>query len=299
VFEGSDEEIYKPLTKDEIDTDFFEMLNEKIPEKFAFLSVGQWGKGGYGEDRKDLGTTIKVFYETFANKKKQPALIMKTSGATYSILDKEDILKKINSVKSQFPSDWKLPNVYLLHGELSGTELNYLYNHPKVKAFVSLTHGEGYGRPLQEATMTGLPVIASNWSGQLDFLDTEKSILLPGKMQQVPKAAVWNDIIIEQSQWFQADDNQASKALLYVFKNEHEVKNRAKLLMDINREKFTYKKMVKLLNDVVGNCIKDLPTQVQLKLPKLKKVDGNKDNLPTQVQLPKLKKVANSEGAPV
>ena len=70
VFEGSDEDIYKPLTKDEIDIDFFDMLNDKVPEKFAFLSVGQWTKGGYGEDRKDVARLIKVFYEAFANKKK-------------------------------------------------------------------------------------------------------------------------------------------------------------------------------------------------------------------------------------
>ena len=69
VFEGSDEDIYKPLTIDEIDDNFFDMLNEKVPEKFAFLTVGQWTQGGYGEDRKDLGRTIKIFYETFATEK--------------------------------------------------------------------------------------------------------------------------------------------------------------------------------------------------------------------------------------
>jgi len=298
IFEGSDEDIYKPLTKDEIDTDFFDMLNEKVPEKFAFLSVGQWTKGGYGEDRKDLARTVKVFYETFANKKKQPALIMKTSGATYSILDREDILGKINSVKSQFPSDWKLPNVYLLHGDMNEEELNYLYNHPKVKAFISLTHGEGYGRPLQEATMTGLPVIATNYSGHVDFLDSEKSILLSGKLEQVPRSQVWENIIIEQSQWFNVDEISASKALIFVFENEYEVKNKAKSLMNINRENFTHKKMTELLNEVVENKTSNIvssPSQVQLKLPKLKKV-GNKTN-PPKIKLPKLKKV--TEGVSV
>ena len=91
------------------------MLNVKVPEQFAFLFVGQWTQGGYGEDRKDISRMIKVFYESFANKKKQPALILKTNGATFSTLDKADILKKIKNVKDKFPSDWKLPNVYLLH----------------------------------------------------------------------------------------------------------------------------------------------------------------------------------------
>jgi len=298
VFEGSDEDIYKPLKVDEIDSDFFDMLNDKVPEKFAFLSVGQWTKGNYGEDRKDLGKTIKVFYETFTNKKKQPALIMKTNGATYSILDKEDILNKINQVKSQFPSDWKLPNVYLLHGDLSSEEMNYLYNHPKVKAFISLTHGEGYGRPLQEATMTGLPVIASNWSGHLDFLDIEKSILLSGEMQQVPGCQVWKDIIIDQSQWFVVDELQASRALTFTFENEYEVKNKAKSLMNINRDNFTHKKMTELLNNIVDKYTESIPSQVSLNLPKLKKVGSSENKELPKIKLPKLKKVTEQEGAP-
>tara|TARA_Y100000034_G_scaffold403_1_gene532 strand:+ start:6 stop:1376 length:1371 start_codon:yes stop_codon:yes gene_type:complete len=298
VFEGSDEDTYKPLKADEIDTDFFDMLNEKVPEKFAFLSVGQWTKGGYGEDRKDLGKTIKVFYETFANKKKQPALILKTSGATYSLMDREDILNKINSIKSKFPSDWKLPNMYLLHGDLSGKEMNYLYNHPKVKAFVSLTHGEGFGRPLLESTMTGLSVIASNWSGHIDFLDTEKSILLSGKLQQVPKSQRWKDIIIEQSQWFEVDELQASKALTFVFKNEYEVKNKGKSLMSVNRDKFTYKKMTELLNNIVDKYTENIPSQVSLNLPKLKKIGSSENKKIPKIKLPKLKKVTEQVGAP-
>ena len=294
VFEGSADNIYKPLTKDEIDSDFFDMLNEKVPEKFAFLSVGQWTKGGYGEDRKDLARTIKVFYETFANKKKQPALIMKTSGATYSILDREDCLAKIKSVKSNFPSDWKLPNVYLLHGDLSSEELNYLYNHPKVKAFVSLTHGEGFGRPLLEATMVGLPVIASGWSGQLDFLDADNSVLLHGELNPVPESQHWESIIIKESQWFTADEAQASRALIYAFDNEYEIKNKAKSLMHKNREKFAHKKMTGLLNEVVDKYVQNIPSQVKLKLPKLKKVGGSKE-LP-KIKLPKLQKVTAAEG---
>ena len=294
VFEGSNEDIYKPLTVNEIDEDFFDMLNEKVPEKFAFLSVGQWGKGGYGEDRKDLGRTIKLFYESFANKKKQPALILKTAGATYSILDKEETLNKIKQIKSQFPSDWKLPNIYLLHGDMTPVEMNYLYNHPKVKCMLSLTHGEGYGRPLQEATMVGLPVMASNWSGQLDFLDAEKSILLGGTMETVPKSIAWKDIIIEQSQWFVVNEIGVHKALSYVFDNYNEVKNKATSLMTINRKTFTYRKMEELLNKIVDKYTANIPSQVSLKLPKLKEVNKSGVKSPA-LKLPKLKKT-NTEG---
>ena len=277
LFEGVNEDIYKPLNKDEIDSDFFDWLNNEVPEKFAYLFLGQWTKGGYGEDRKDIARMIKVFYESFANKKKQPALILKTNGAGFSILDREDCLNKIKSIKSMFPSDWKLPNVYLLHGSFTDAEMNYLYNHPKTKAMVSFTHGEGFGRPLLEATMTGLPVVASNWSGQTDFLSTNNSILLAGKLGQIPKSVVWKDILVEQSEWFNVDENQAYQALNYSFDNHSKLKTMAKDLMKENREKFTLEKMTEKLLMIVDKHYNVAPKSVGLKLPKLKSVnDKNK-----------------------
>ena len=174
--------------------------------------------------------------------------------------------------------------------------MNYLYNHPKVKVFVSLTHGEGFGRPLLEATMTGLPVIASNWSGHVDFLNSEKSILLTGGMQQVPKCQIWEHIIIEQSQWFTVDESQARKALTFVFENEYEIKSKGESLMHHNREKFTHEKMTELLNEVMDKYTDKLPSQVGLKLPKLKKINNKSE--PPKIKLPKLKKVTNTEGVP-
>ena len=292
LFEGVDEDVYKPLSKDEIDKEFFDWLNDEVPEKFAFLFVGQWGKGNYGEDRKDISRTIKVFYESFANKRKQPALILKTSGATNSIIDKEDCLNKIKEIKSQFPEEWKLPNVYLLHGDLSTEEMNYLYNHPKVKSLVSLTHGEGFGRPLLESTMTGLHVIASGWSGQLDFLDNSNSVLFPGKLQNVPESVVWKDIIIKESQWFVGDESTFYKALNVVHEDYEKYKRKANQLMNINREKFTLKKMEQKLDDIMKSHMKDSPQQVSLSLPKLSQTDNSdmKVSTPT-IKLPKLKKV--------
>jgi hypothetical protein len=80
LFEGSDENIYKPIDNVSLD------LVDDIKEDFCFLHVGQWTKGDYGEDRKDIAKLVKVFYESFANKKKQPALVLKSNGAAYSII---------------------------------------------------------------------------------------------------------------------------------------------------------------------------------------------------------------------
>lgn len=281
LFEGVDENVFKPLDNSSLD------LVDDIKEDFAFLHVGLWGKGNYGEDRKDISKLVKVFYESFANKKEKPALILKTNSATFSILDREECLRKINKIKSMFPKDWNLPNVYLLHGSLSSEEMNKLYNHPKVKAMVSLTHGEGFGRPMLEASMVGLPVICSGWSGQMDFLSQTDSMLLGGEMVQVPKSQHWKDIIIPESQWFNVNETQAYKAMNYCFQNYNEVKKKALNLMKVNRNKFTLDKMTEKLDEIITPIVDKVPTQVGLQLPKLKKIGSSES---PKIKLPKLKK---------
>ena len=199
---------------------------------------------------------IKVFSETFANKENQPALILKVNGATYSVMDRESVKSKIKEVISKFPKGLKLPKIYLLHGALSSNEMNELYNHPKIKAMVSFTHGEGFGRPLLEATLVGLPVIASGWSGQLDFLSKDHSMLLGGNLNKIPQSAVWENVLIPESEWFTIDEPDASKALNFAFENEDSLKEAGKKLMKINREKFSHQNMTKVLNGIVDNWMR-------------------------------------------
>ena len=267
LFEGVDESIYKPIDDSSLD------LIDDIKEDFAFLHVGLWGKGGYGEDRKDISKLVKLFYESFANKKEQPALILKTNSATFSIMDREFVKGRIDEIKSKFPKDWKLPNIYLLHGSLSVKEMNKLYNHPKVKSFVSLTHGEGFGRPMLEASMVGLPVIASGWSGQMDFLNDDESMLVGGNFVEIPSSQVWEDIMIEKSNWFEIDERQASNVLMLMFHENKNFKQKALSLMEKNRKEFTLNKMTDKFNEILKDNYfsKDLPEQVSIKLPKLKK----------------------------
>ena len=297
LFEGADENIYKSLKKDEISLEFLNDINEKVSEDFAFLFVGQWGSGGFGEDRKDISKMIKLFYESFANVEKQPSLILKTHGSNFSILDREQCLEKMKSVKSMFPSDWKLPNVYLFHGDLTDEGVNELYNHPKVKTMVSITHGEGFGRPLLEATMAGLPIIASAWSGHLDFLDEDNVMLIPGELKTVPKSAVWKDIIIAESQWFNVSENHFHNALKVCFEKYKNFKQKANKLMKNNRSKFTLNNMSADLDKIMDKYTSSMPSQVNLKLPKLKKINKDIESLPekmSELKLPKLKKVTDT-----
>jgi glycosyltransferase involved in cell wall biosynthesis len=210
---------------------------------------------------------IKTFAHTFRDDLNKPALILKTSSATFSIKDREIIKNKIRSIVTEYKNP---PSIYLLFGELSETELNGLYNHEKVKALVTFTKGEGFGRPLLEFTMTGKPVIASNWSGHKDFLPEDKSILLNGSINNVHDTVVDN-FIIKESKWFTVDYDSASKRLKDIVNNYEQYVSKSNLLMSENKEKFSLEKMTDRFQSILKSAI-DVPVFTKINLPKLTKV---------------------------
>lgn len=264
-------------------------IMDAIPEKFAFLFVGHWLQGEIGHDRKDVGGLIKVFCESFKKKapKNRPALLLKTSGAGFSITDRERILKKIRSVTDSYGDNH--PNVYLIHGDLTDKEMNSLYNHPKVKAFVSFTKGEGYGRPFAEFAQTGKPIVASNWSGHLDFLHPEYTELLPGQLTNVHPSAVWDKFILKESQWFTVNYQYASRKLVDIHENYSEYLKRSRK-MPRHMEQFSYEVMRDNLGQILQDSNKSIPKQVELKLP-----TRLHESEPPKLKLPKLKKVTNED----
>ena len=283
LFEGADTNIFKKTN--EFTKDFIDEMG-KIDEEFCFLYVGHWLQGGIGKDRKDTGMLIKVFCETFKNMKKQPALIMKTSSAGFSIMDRENMLNKINEIKSQIKG--KCPIIYLVHGDFTDDEMNGLYNHPKVKAHISFTHGEGFGRPLLEASLSEKPVIASNWSGHLDFLDSKYSVLLDGAFEKVQKGSFPDQFFVDGSEWFTVNYQKASQTLRKIYRSYKKYTANAKRLSLNNSKNFSLDRMTEEFGKILDRHVPEFPKQVELKLPKLKKVSSEE---PKKLKLPKLKKV--------
>jgi len=238
-----DQSIFKKL---EYESDIQKSVKDTldvINEEFCYLFVGHWLRGDFGQDRKNVSLLVKVFLETFKQSKdgNPPALILKTSGGNFSILD---------------------------------------YNHPKVKAHVSFTKGEGFGRPLLEASISGKPVIASGWSGHMDFLNAEDAVLVGGELTPVHESSVWDGVIIKESSWFSADPQQSANALAAVFMDYETFRKRAHKLGKENFKKFSYKAIQKRTWQLLDEYVPEFPKQVSLKLPTLKKIE-----------LPKLKKV--------
>lgn len=274
LFEGVDLAKYFHLEDSDLEeTDLVKSLDD-IEEEFCYLFVGHWLQGEIGEDRKNTGLMLKTFLETFQNKKDRPALIMKTSSAGSSIMDRYEILKKIDAIRNSVGSN--LPNVYLLHGEMSDEDMNNLYNHKKVKAMFNLTKGEGFGRPILEFAMVKKPIIVSAWSGHMDFLTQGQTCLISGETKQIHPSAVVPNMIIAESHWFSPNITQAKHYLKDVYDNYKKYKELAKQQSFYCKTNFNLEKMKELL----GVYVNQIPKSTQLKLPQLKKIS-----------LPQLKKV--------
>lgn len=287
LFEGVDTNIYKKTS--EFSEEFAEQMNQ-IEEKFCFLYVGHWLQGDLGQDRKDTGMLVKTFLEKFKNMKNPPALIMKTSHSSFSVIDRREILKKINDIRQSVEAK-SHPNIYVLHGDLDDEEMNELYNHPKVKVHISFTKGEGFGRPLLEASLSEKPIMVSNWSGQLDFLNKNNAILLPGTLTNVHKSALPKEMLVDGAQWFTVNYQYAAQMMFKVFKNYRNHTLAAKRLA-IGNKSFSLEMMTSIFSRILDSNLPDFesqPQSVNLELPKLKKVDNKPDM--TKVKLPKLKKV--------
>ena len=264
LFEGLNTEIYHKDPKPS-------GLLKDIHEDFCFLFTGHWLPGVFGEDRKNNGVLIKTFLETFKGSgKKKPALILKTNQVNYSLSDKEEILKKITTIQKGIEGN--LPNIYLLHGEMTDNELNKLNNDPKVKSFVSFTKGEGFGRPLLEQAITGKPVITTNWSGHVDFIKPEYNILIGGELKKVHESAA-NQFLLKDSQWFNIDASMAGRAMKDVVKNYKKYWENSRKQTQYLKDNFSFDKMVEELDKYLTQYTPHIAVQAQLKLPKIKKIE--------------------------
>ena len=262
LFEGVNTEIFNGKTSSSI--------LEGVDTDFNFLFVGHWLSGDLGQDRKDVGMMIKTFCTVFKDlpKKQQPGLILKTSQAGFSVMEREGISKKIQEVTNQFGDS--CPPIHLVFGDLSESELNSLYNDKKVKAMLMFTKGEGYGRPLAEFASTGKPILVSKWSGHTDFLPEENTVYLEGELKEVHQSAA-NKFLLKEAKWFTLDYSKAAGKIYDVFKNYKTYLKKSEGLKTNIVKNFNLTKQTEVLKGILDKYVK-VQQKVELKLPEIKKL---------------------------
>ena len=220
--------------------------NFNLDYDFNFLCVSQMGP------RKNFENTIKWFVEEFVDQ--EVGLVVKTSIKSNCIVDFNETKKALNSILSNY-SDRKC-KVYLLHGDLSDGQMSHLYTHDKVKAIINIAHGEGFGLPLFEAARNALPIITTEWSGQVDFLNHDGKNYFEEvdySLAPIQDHAVWNGVLEKESMWAYADQGSFKMALRRMRNNWDSNKKKAVELQSLVEDKFNEEKLFKgFIDQVLG-----------------------------------------------
>ena len=232
-----------------------EKIDLSLSTDFNFLCVAQWGP------RKNVEKTIQWFVEEFHNDPKV-GLVLKVNLAKNCLIDRRHCEARLTALLSAYPE--RKCKVYQLHGSLREGEMTSLYTHPKIKAIVSTTHGEGFGLPLFEAAYNGLPVVAPNWSGHKDFLyapvrdkKTKKVknkplfLRVDYSLEQIKPEAVWESVLIKESQWAVPREASFKQCIRKLYKDHGTYKSLAgklkKYLLKELSEKNQYNSFVESL----------------------------------------------------
>ena len=241
-----------PVRKYEKDPDF----KLDLKHDFNFLCMAQWSP------RKNIENTITGWLEEFWDQ--EVGLILKGNIKNNSVMDREYTKSRLKDMLGKF-KDRKC-SVYLLHGDMTENELSSLYQHPKVKCFINLAHGEGFGLPVFEAAYYGLPVVAPDWGGILDFMyapkkdkkgkEKEKAHFakVDYDLKHIQPEAVWDPVLVKDSQWAFPRQGSYKMTLRKVFKNYGMYKSQAERLQDHVIKHFDYDKMhERFVSGVLGN----------------------------------------------
>jgi len=227
-------------------------INLELTTDFNFLTIAQMGP------RKNLGNTIQWFLEEFKNDP-NAGLVCKTHMAGASHIDREFAITNIHNIINNH-KDAKC-KVYLLHGDMTEEEMVGLYTHPKIKALISLSHGEGYGLPIFEAAYCGLPVITTEWSGPTDFMycPNKEGKIKPHfarvnfTLQPVQQEAVWSGVLEKDTMWAFPTALSAKEQMREVYKNWDRFRGQAKRLASYITTEFAKDKIYQqFIDSIVG-----------------------------------------------
>jgi hypothetical protein len=228
-----------------IDPDFFnpKIKSFKQTDKFIFLSVFEWG------ERKSPRTLLRSFSQTF-KKTEDVTLVCKIINNDLTLNILEEISKMelptehppIIFIYNQ-PVRWQCNNISVVYNrEIPDYEMGALYR--SANCFVLPTRGEGWGMPILEAMACGLPVIATNWSAQTEFMNDKNSYLLRTRALIDAKAKC---PYYKNFQWADPDEEHLQYLMRYVYEHKTEAQEKGLIASEEVLKNWTW--------DNSANCI--------------------------------------------
>ena len=242
----------KDLEKEDVD------LN--LDTSFNFYTVAQISP------RKNVGNLFEWFLQEFKDDE-DVGLVAKIHTGNNSYIDFEQTRDKIKSWCNRIPN--RKCKVYFVHGNMTEQQMESINKHEDIKAFITTTHGEGYGLPIFEAAYNGLPVVAPAWSGQVDFLYAPVKNEVSGRVKKTPlfskikfdlkevqDVAIWQGVINKGTKWCYPEKESFQKQIRNVYETHNHKLKLAKQLQEHLREEFSQEKIYNKYCDAVSSSYK-------------------------------------------
>ena len=225
-----------------------QVLNRARDERFNFdtsfnlLTVGTLTSGSSECDRKNLINTIAWAIEAFKDDP-EVGIIVKTCFGKSSVNDRNITFEAMKQVVSEFRKT-DFPKIHLIHGNMTPVEMAALFRSNNVHGYISATRGEGYGLPLVDAAASGVPVVATGWSGHLDFLG-ENFLKVDFELKNIPKDRVDGRIFVNNTSWAEPNKESFIKQLKYLKENYKSCLDKSASLRKDVKNKLTKQKVCK------------------------------------------------------
>lgn len=236
-----------------IDLDTIPLELEEINTKYNFLLFGQVTGNDLESDRKNLFYSVKWFCEEFAGNK-DIGLIIKSNLGTNCIFHKKSLQNLFKKLISEVRKG-DYPRVYLLNGDMTPNEVAGLLKSKKVNSMVSLTRGEGYGLPLIDAAASNLPIIATNWSGHLEFLNRGHFTKVEYDLIEIPKQKIDQNIFVEGARWAMPRELDAKKRMRKSYESQTKPQEWANDLGRIIRTEYSHDAVFKKYDELFGKIL--------------------------------------------
>jgi len=236
------------------------MINKKLKPmdlglktKFNFFMFGLITGQNPESDRKNTFYGIKWLCEIFKNDP-DVGVVIKTGLGRMSVIDRrqtESLLKKL--IDETRIGEY--PKIYLLHGLMTDDEVSSLYRSPDINALVSFTRGEGYGLPLLEAASSGLPILATKWSGHMDFLQKIRFSGFDYDLIDVHESRIDDLIFVKGSKWAHPKEVDVKKRLKKIKSSYHVPLEWAKSGSKIINKSLNQESVFKIYDKVLHNIL--------------------------------------------
>ncbi|MGH3133704.1 MAG: glycosyltransferase, partial [Gaiellaceae bacterium] len=174
---------------------------------FLFLCIFDF----ISAERKNPAAVVEAFKQAFTPGE-GPVLVMKSINGRER---KPELLAMLRAAAGD------RPDIHVRDGYVSADEKEAIM--AACDCFVSLHRSEGFGLTLAEAMSYGKPVVATGYSGNLDYMDEENSYLVPHRLVPIP-SDWW--AFSPGAEWADPDVGAAAVLMRHVYEDQAEARAR-------------------------------------------------------------------------